>query len=212
MATSTPTPKTSPSTWGRADARVLAGEPTSRATSSASSSATRRSTGVTAETLAQLHILAEAASPHARHVVTGYGADLLFGSMLRHELYMKVTGVNDLQSLIERTCWSGEFAPFYAWSLGVEVHHLFWDPQPDELRLPHPGRGELRRRAREIVLREVAVARGYMEPRDAFRKKQALTDGTQFNRVLSSALGLRAGTPTTGRTRRADLLSRLFQA
>lgn len=146
--------------------------------------------GLTAETLAQLSILSAAAGRGVTNVVTGYGADLLFGSMLRHELYMQVTGVGDLQSLIERTCWTGEFAPFFAWSQGVQLHHLFWDPQlmtsafavADELNFSDG--------TDKAVLRAVAVRAGYMRAQHAYRTKRALTDGTQFNRVLSRALGL----------------------
>ena len=36
----------------------------------------------------------------------------------------------------------------------------------------------------------IAVARGYLEAQHAFHRKQALTDGTQFNPVLSASLGL----------------------
>ena len=146
--------------------------------------------GLTAETIAQLSILANAATGHVRRIITGYGADLLFGSMLRHELYMKVTGVDDLQSLIERTCWSGEFAPFYAWSLGIEVHHLFWDPAVMNCAFRIPPEASFDGTREKLVMRRLAVARGYMRETHAFRRKQALTDGTQFNRVLSAALGL----------------------
>ena len=147
--------------------------------------------GLTGETLAQLAILAGAAAADgARRVVTGYGADLLFGSMLRHELYMKVTGVDDLQSLIERTMWSGEFAPFYAWSLGVEVHHLFWDPAVMNAAFRIPPEHSFDGTHEKLVLRRLMVDRGHLRAEHAFRKKQALTDGTQFNRVLSTALGL----------------------
>ena len=147
--------------------------------------------GLTAETLAQLGILAEAAASRGvRHVVTGYGADLLFGSMLRHELYMIVTGVDDLQSLIERTFWSGEFAPFYAWSLGVELHHLFWDPSLMNCAFRIPPEASFDGTREKLVLRRIAIWRRYLEERHAFRRKQAMTDGTQFNRILSAALGL----------------------
>jgi asparagine synthetase B (glutamine-hydrolysing) len=145
--------------------------------------------GLTAETLAQLSILAKAATGSVRRIITGYGADLLFGSMLRHELYMKVTGVDDLQSLIERTCWSGELAPFYAWSLGIEVHHLFWDPAVMNCAFRIPPEASFDGTREKLVMRSLAVARGYMQETHAFRRKQALTDGTQFNRVLSTALG-----------------------
>lgn len=146
--------------------------------------------GLTAETLAQLIILSSAASEKNRNIVTGYGADLLFGSMLRHELYMKVTGVDDLQSLIERTCWSGEFSPFFAWSLGVEVHHLFWDPNLMNTAFRIPVEWNFDGAREKVLMRETVVENGWMEHEHAFRKKHAMTDGTQFNRVLSSALNL----------------------
>jgi asparagine synthetase B (glutamine-hydrolysing) len=146
--------------------------------------------GLTAETLAQLGILAKAASASVRSVVTGYGADLLFGSMLRHELYMKVTGVDDLQSLIERTCWTGEFCPFFAWSLGVELHHLFWAPDLMNVAFRIPEKANFDGTREKMVLRSLAEERGYMRHEHAYRRKQALTDGTQFNRVLSSAFAL----------------------
>jgi asparagine synthetase B (glutamine-hydrolysing) len=149
--------------------------------------------GLSAETLAQLGVLAaESATRSVRHIVTGYGADLLFGSMLRHELYMKVTGVDDLRSLIERTCWSGEFAPFFAWSLGVEIHHLFWDPSVMNCAFRIPLDTSFDGEREKIVLRDVACERGYMLREHAHRRKQALTDGTQFNQVLSSAFRLQS--------------------
>lgn len=148
--------------------------------------------GLTAETLAQLGILAVAsAACSVSQIATGYGADLLFGSMLRHELYMKVTGVDDLQSLIERTCWSGEFAPFFAWALGVRIHHLFWDPAVMNTAFRIPPQASFDGEREKIVLREVACGQGgYMLREHAHRRKQALTDGTQFNQVLSTALDL----------------------
>lgn len=145
--------------------------------------------GLTAETLAQLSILGAAAAENSTHVVTGYGADLLFGSMLRHELYMKVTGVDDLQALIERTCWTGEFSPFYAWSLGLRVHHLFWDPALMNCAFRIPYEFNYNGTFEKIVLRTLAEENGWMLHSQAFRKKYALTDGTQFNRVLSNVLG-----------------------
>lgn len=147
--------------------------------------------GLTGETLAQLGILAEAAAADGvRRVATGYGADLLFGSMLRHELYLKVTGVDDLQSLIERTMWSGEFAPFYAWSLGVEIHHLFWDPAVMNAAFRIPPAQSFDGTHEKVILRRAMIDRGHLRAEHAYRKKTALTDGTQFNRVLSNALGL----------------------
>lgn len=149
--------------------------------------------GLTAETLAQLGILAAAASKNVRHVVTGYGADLLFGSMLRHQQYMAVTAVQDLRSLIERTCWTGEFAPFYAWSQGIEMHHLFWEPAVMNAAFRIPPESSFDGTEEKVLLRRLAAERGHLDRRHVRRKKQAMTDGTQFNRLLSSALGLGGG-------------------
>lgn len=146
--------------------------------------------GLTAETLAQLSVLSTAAAKNVTKVVTGYGADLLFGSMLRHELYMKVTGVNDLQSLIERTCWSGEFSPFFAWSLGIEIHHLFWDPQVMNTAFRIPDDANFDGNHEKVPLRNLAVENDFMLQGHAFRIKRAMTDGTQFNRVLSGEFNL----------------------
>ncbi len=104
---------------------------------------------------------------------------------------MAVTGVADLQSLIERTCWSGEFSPFFAWSLGVELHHLFWHPQVMNAAFRVPEAMSFDGAREKIALRNLATEGGYMEPRHAHRRKQAMTDGTQFNRLLSTSLGFR---------------------
>lgn len=146
--------------------------------------------GLTAEILAQLGILADAASKCVRRVVTGYGADLLFGSMLRHQQYMRATAVDDLQSLIKRTCWTREFAPFYAWAHGVEVHHLFWDPSVMNTAFRIPPEFSFDGTEEKVLLRNMAVQRGYLDHQLAHRTKQAMTDGTRFDQLLSSALGL----------------------
>ncbi len=175
---------------GTEHARVTATEPDAVAHFERAVFCNETIDGLTAETLAQLSVLAQAAAAGVRRVVTGYGADLLFGSMLRHQLYLQVTGVDDLQSLIERTCWSGEFAPFYAWALGIEVHHLFWDPQLMNCAFQIPAAASFDGTREKLVLRTLAVERGYMNQDHAFRTKQALTDGTQFNRLLSVGFGL----------------------
>jgi carbapenam-3-carboxylate synthase len=146
--------------------------------------------GLAAEILAQLGVLAKAASHCVRQIVTGYGSDLLFGSMLRHEQYMTAAGVDDLQSLIERTCWTREFSPFYAWSHGIEIHHLFWDPAVMNTAFRIPPEFNFDGTTEKMPLRSLAVERGHLDHRHAYRKKQAMTDGTRFDRLLSSALGI----------------------
>ena len=45
----------------------------------------------------------------------------------------------------------------------------------------------------KALLRNLAAERGYLDHRHVGRQKQAMTEGTQFNRLLSSALGLGNG-------------------
>jgi asparagine synthetase B (glutamine-hydrolysing) len=147
--------------------------------------------GLTAETLAQLSMLSEAArAAGVFSVVTGYGADLLFGSMLRHRLYMQVTGVDDLQSLVERTTWTGEFCPFFAWSLDVRLYPLFWQPALMNVAFRVPDEHNFAGDQEKCALRAAAVQGGLLTREHAYRRKQALTDGTRFNQLLSRALGL----------------------
>ena len=113
--------------------------------------------------------------------------------MLRHQQYMAVTAVDDLRSLIERTFWTGEFAPFYAWSHGVEIHHLFWNPTVMNAAFRIPPESSFDGVEEKVLLRRVASERGHLDGRYVRRKKRAMTDGTQFNRLLSSALGLGDG-------------------
>jgi len=152
--------------------------------------------GLTAETLVQLSILSKAAAHHKKHIATGYGADLLFGSMLQHTAYMAVAGVTDLKSLIERTFWSREFSPFFAWAHGVELYHLFWHPvvMNAAFQIPFSENflfSENDSGAQDkIILRQLAIEKNLLEHQHAFRKKNTITDGTRFNQLFSNMLGL----------------------
>lgn len=154
--------------------------------------------GLTAETLVQLSILSKAAAHQKKHVATGYGADLLFGSMLQHKAYMAVAGVTDLKSLIDRTFWSREFSPFFAWAHGVELYHLFWHPLVMNTAFKIPFSENFLLSGNEggdgaqdkMILRRLAVEKNLLEHGTAFRKKNTITDGTRFNQIFSTMLGL----------------------
>jgi len=78
----------------------------------------------------------------------------------------------------------------FAWSLGIEIHHLFWDPDVMNCAFRIPNEYNFDGEREKVALRTLAVDGGFMEQSHAFRKKHAMTDGTQFNRVLSNALVL----------------------
>ena len=161
--------------------------------------------GLTAEVVAQLECLVRRVAQPARHVrvVTGYGADLLFGGMLEHAAYCEAVGVRTEAELVARTRWTNEVSPLFAWRHGVSLHHLFWRPEVLAAGLAIPL--ELNRSAPQgkACLRRAAVERGWLDQERAFGPKQALTDGTRAQDGLSAALGLEPGYNFQAKTRAA---------
>ena len=146
--------------------------------------------GLTAEILVQLAALQEAAGAACRRVATGYGSDLLFDGMLHVPAYMQAVGLATTAELIERTRWTGELAPFGAWSRGLAPVHVFWDPAVIDVALRVPRAlcrvGGVEKR----VLREAAVRAGLLPAELAFKPKLGLSEGTGANRLLCGALGI----------------------
>lgn len=144
--------------------------------------------GLTAEILLQLSALYSGAQNSCTHIVTGYGSDLLFDGMLRHEAYMDAVGLQTTVELIERTRWTGELSPFLHWSLGLSVEHVFWNPQVIEAALAVPRSLCRVDGVEKHVLREASVSAGLLDRRLAFLPKIGMTDGTRANRLLSEEL------------------------
>jgi carbapenam-3-carboxylate synthase len=146
--------------------------------------------GLTAEILLQFSALDAAAAGSCRRVVTGYGSDLLFDGMLRHAAYMEAVGLQSTAELIERTRWTGELAPFVAWSRGLAVRHVFWDPGVMDVATRVPRELLFVDGVEKRVLREAATRGGLLPEALAYRKKTGLSDGTGCNRLFSEVLGL----------------------
>ena len=146
--------------------------------------------GLTAEILLQLSTLFGAAQAECERVTTGYGSDLLFDGMLRHTAYMRAVGLETTPELIGRTRWTGELAPFLAWSHGLAADHVFWQVEVMRTALQVPRQLCFVDGVEKHVLREAAVHSKLLPRELAFRSKIGMTEGTGANRVLSDALGL----------------------
>jgi len=146
--------------------------------------------GLTAEILVQLSVLYEASAGSCTTITTGYGSDLLFDGMLRHAAYMAAIGLSSTTELIERTRWTGEFAPFVHWSHGVGADHVFWKPSVVEQALRVPRHLCWVEGVEKHVLRRGAVVTGLLPEALAFREKKGLTEGTGAHRLLADVLGL----------------------
>ena len=151
-------------------------------------SANELTDGLTAEILLQLNKLVQ----HTREaqIITGYGADLLFGGMLRHKAYLEATGTHDTASLLSRTHWSQEFSPFYYWQYRKRMFHLFWHPDVIAMALTIPADLQFDGAVEKIVLRSMAVKLNLLTHDLAYRPKLGMTNGTQVNAMLSNSLGL----------------------
>jgi len=148
------------------------------------------SEGLSAEIFIQLFSLMQAASTSHKYVLTGYGADYLFGGMLKHKLFMQVTGCTDTESLIDRAVWAKEFSPFYAWQIGVVPVHFYWNEDFMEQVLQIPLDYQFSGDIDKYLVRCAAVQEKWLSREIAFRPKLTLTNGTQMNKMFSDYLKL----------------------
>lgn len=148
------------------------------------------SEGLSAEIFIQLFSLIKAASRDHKFVLTGYGADYLFGGMLKHKLFMQLTGCSDTETLIDRAVWAKEFSPFYAWQIGVVPVHFYWNEEFIESVLQVPLEYQFSGNIDKYLLRSVAVQEKWLSREIAFRPKLTLTNGTQMNKIFSEHLKL----------------------
>lgn len=148
------------------------------------------SEGLSAEIFIQLISLMQAASKNHKYVLTGYGADYLFGGMLKHKLFMQLTGCTDTETLIDRAVWAKEFSPFYAWQIGVVPVHFYWNEDFMESVLKIPLDYQFSEDIDKFLVRSTAVKEKWLNREIAFRPKLTLTNGTQMNRIFSDYLSL----------------------
>lgn len=148
------------------------------------------SEGLSAEIFIQLISLIQAAGKAHKYVLTGYGADYLFGGMLKHKLFMQLTGCTDTETLIDRAVWAKEFSPFYAWQIGVVPVHFYWNEDLMESVLKIPLDYQFLGSIDKYLIRSMAVKEDWLSREIAFRPKLTLTNGTQMNKIFSEYLRL----------------------
>jgi len=151
--------------------------------------------GLSVETLIQLlQIITSTLNKHD-HFVSGYGCDLLFSSMLSNQAYLAAVGQKTSLGLINRSLRSGEFSPFFAWSLGTQVYHAYWHPKVVQATLTKPVNFNeqyttFNTTKDKLPLRHLAVKEKLLSHADAFRNKTSITEGTKFHELLAQSLNL----------------------
>jgi carbapenam-3-carboxylate synthase len=147
--------------------------------------------GLTAEILGQIHFCVR--NIKEEKIITGYGADLLFGGMLRHQAYMDAVQAFSTQELIERTFWTGEMRPMCFMALGKSIHHFYWNFEFIDYAVSTVEEDHFDGVNEKVPLRKAAMGLGYLPESLAYNIKQGLTDGTKAQNLFSDYLGLPDG-------------------
>jgi carbapenam-3-carboxylate synthase len=144
--------------------------------------------GLSAEVQAPLFALYARVSGEFDTLLTGYGADLLFGGMLPYQ--PPARSVNEtLWGQIYRTRWTGEFGQLGAQHHHLTVKHPFWAQGLLGFCLDLDPSLKISGDQVKIILREYAARDGLLPPEIAWRKKIGIHEGSSVNRMFAESLG-----------------------
>jgi carbapenam-3-carboxylate synthase len=145
--------------------------------------------GLSAEIQSGLLNVYRVASSSVKHMLTGYGADLIFGGVLRPG--MAVEQANEvLWQQVYRTRWTGEFSHSGAARFGLTVSHPFWTNRLIGFcRDLDPG---FKVTADEVkpLLRTYAEGLDLLPHDIVWRRKIGIHEGSSINRTFAARLGL----------------------
>jgi carbapenam-3-carboxylate synthase len=148
--------------------------------------------GFTAEVQSPLYNLIKYVKTNLNNnnqVLTGYGADLLFGGVI--PLNTNTSEVNKiLTQQINRTKWTGEFHPFISNKYDINLYHPFWTSNLINYALSLDGSFKKNDHEVKLILREMASQHKYLPDEIAWRKKIGVNEATSVNSVFSQYLGL----------------------
>lgn len=146
--------------------------------------------GFSAEVQSPLYNLMEYVKGlNGKKVLTGYGADLLFGGII--PLNTDVNLINKiLDEQIKRTRWTGEFSPFIGDKFGIDVEHPFWNKNLISFAISLDGEYKKNSNEVKIILREMAEKFNYLPKDIVWRKKLGINEAASINHVFSNYLGL----------------------
>ena len=163
--------------------------------------------GLSAEIHAPMPCLYDFMKSFVVKLLTGYGADLLFGGTL--PLDTSKNDVNQtLWNQILRTQWTGEFSPFLPSRYGITVEHPFWHRQLIEFATSLPAHMKLYNNEHKVILRSVGAR--YL-PREIYmRPKIGIHQASSINKIFATFLG-DDGASDNGYEKKDDFIYYLFQ-
>lgn len=146
--------------------------------------------GLSAEIQSGLLNVYRVASSSVRHILTGYGADLVFGGVLKPG--MATERANQvLWEQVYRTRWTGEFSHAGAAHFGLTVSHPFWTNRL--IGFCRDLDPEFKVTSDEVkpLLRSYAEKLNLLPHDIVWRKKIGIHEGSSINRTFAARLGLK---------------------
>jgi carbapenam-3-carboxylate synthase len=139
-------------------------------------------------------------------ILTGYGADLLFGGTLAHDLPEPVIE-EAVRVQVAATVRTNELSPALAESEGVTVRYPFWAPRVVRAALSVRGRLKVRDGHVKHALR--SAVEPLLPPDIAWRPKTGIHEGAGMHQLFSEVLG--CDDPTHQARTLRDMARTLFE-
>jgi carbapenam-3-carboxylate synthase len=144
--------------------------------------------GLSAEIQSSLFALYRRVEGSVDTLVSGYGADLLFGGVVPPQSPTRAVNLG-LWDQIYRTRWTGEFSPIGAGHHGIRVRHPFWSNRLLGFCLDLAPALKVSIDEVKLCLRAFASNRDTVPSEIARRKKIGIHEGSSVNTIFSGIVG-----------------------
>ena len=122
-------------------------------------------------------------------MITGYGADLLFGGVLDPSNPLE-TANKLLWQQIYRTRWTGEFSSFGALHYGVKIKHPFWNLKLISYCLNLDPALKIANGEVKTFIREYVHIQHLLPEVITWRKKIGIHEGSSKNKIFARIIGV----------------------
>jgi carbapenam-3-carboxylate synthase len=144
--------------------------------------------GLSAEIQSSLFALYRRVEGSVDTLITGYGADLLFGGVVPPQSPTRSVNLS-LWDQIYRTRWTGEFSPIGAAHHGIRVRHPFWSNRLLGFCLDLAPSLKVSTNEVKLCLRAFAAKEDRLPLEIARRKKIGIHEGSSVNTIFSRVVG-----------------------
>ncbi len=124
-----------------------------------------------------------------KHVLTGYGADMLFAGHATPDVDL-ATLPGTLWSRFLKVQWRGEFSPFVGQRWGLSVRHPFCSNQMIAFAINLDPKLKVKNNQVKHILRNFAYKMNLLPEKICWRKKVAIEKASDINKMFAQYLGV----------------------